>query len=289
MVLKEGKIVSEEQPNNTAEDKTSVETEVAALTGEREHLKVKLELFSGPLDLLLYLIRKTEVDIYDLKVAEIADQYGKYIEVLEDVDVNTAADFIEVYSTLIEIKSRLVLPKPVLEEEAEEEDEENPHTRLIKQLLEYKEFKDRSTDLEIRETETALRYGRIEPEQIPGEQIEPLQDVGLWDLIQAFGKVLNKVSATAPRTIQMDSTPVKVHMDKLHATLKEKKSVNFFELFDGKTDRVEVVGIFVAILELVRMQVMRCDQKDNFEDIWLVFIPPEERDEGEDEGETPEQ
>lgn len=231
--------------------------------------RVDLSIFRGPLDLLLYLVRKHEVDICDIPIAEITDQYLQYISVLERLDVNAVGDFLALASTLVEIKSQQVLPR------ADEVDEavEDPRQELVQRLLEYKQFRDAATTLEERSRQWQQHYPRLTSDLPPREQDpadQPIQEVELWDLVSAFGRVMRDTAAAKPSNIVYDETPIHVYMAKIHARLLRQGHLAFSDLFEAGMHRSTMVGIFLAVLELVRHRHVRLDQNELFGEIWLL-------------------
>ena len=172
---------------------------------------VDLDIFRGPLDLLLYLVRKHEVEITEIPIAPITDQFLEYLAVLEQLDVDAVGDFLDVASTLVEIKSRMVLPRS----EEIEDPLEDPRRELVERLLEYKRFKDAATILEERSRDWQRRYPRLANDLVGRERDpaqEPIREVELWDLVSAFGRILREKEAERPSSIVYDDTPVHVYM-----------------------------------------------------------------------------
>ena len=235
--------------------------------------RIELETYHGPLDLLLYLVRKHELDATDLPIAPIADQYLQYIAVLEQIDVDAVGDFLEMASALIEIKSRMVLPG-----EQEVEDEIVDHRQeLVRRLLAYKQFRDAASMLEERCREWQQRYPRLAsdlpaPSRSPVDQ--PIQEVELWDLVSAFGRVLKeKFAAPGPENIRYDDTPIHVYMSQINKQLTEQGRLTLRALFRPGMHKSAVIGMFLAILELVRHQQVRADQNQLFGEIWILPGP----------------
>jgi segregation and condensation protein A len=231
--------------------------------------RVDLDIFRGPLDLLLYLVRKHEVEAADLPVAPIAEQFLEHLEVLQQIDVNAVGDFLEVASTLVELKSRMVLPHGGEVEEPLEIARQD----LVRQLLEYKRFKEAATLLEERGRAWQSRYPRLAPDgpaaaRDPAEA--PIHEVELWDLVSAFGRVLREHHAVQAATIVYDETPIHVHMARIHARLAEQGRLAFRELFPPAAHKSTLVGLFLALLELVRHYGVRTEQQDLFGEIWLL-------------------
>jgi segregation and condensation protein A len=232
------------------------------------NFRVDLDLFRGPLDLLLYLVRKHEVEIGELPVAAIAEQYLEYLEVLERIDVNAVGDFLEMASTLAEIKSRLILPR------AEEVDEplDDPRQELVRRLLEYKEFKDAASILEERGRAWQERSPRLAIDSAPRQRNladEPILELELWDLVSAFGRIMRDQRAVTSASIVYDDTPIHVYMARIHQRLLERGPTPFSALFEPGMHRSSHVGVFLAVLELIRNHGVRADQNDLFGEIWL--------------------
>jgi segregation and condensation protein A len=231
--------------------------------------RVELELFRGPLDLLLYLVRKHELDICDLPIALITDQYIAHLEVLEQLDVNDVGDFLEVASTLVEMKSQLVLPRGG--EETETFDD--PRDQLVERLLDYKKYKDAASMLDERSRDWQQHYPRLAcdlgPRVVdPVEQ--PIREVELWDLVSAMGRILRDSQATTPTAIVYDDTPIHVHMQRIHAKLVHEGRVAFSAMFEPGMHKSAIVGIFLAVLELARHHGVRTEQRELHGEIWVV-------------------
>lgn len=238
--------------------------------------RVQLDMFSGPLDLLWYLVRKHELDILDIPIATVTDQYLEMISVLEQIDVNAVGDFLEVATRLMEIKSKLMLPRH--EEVETEETIEDPRQDMVQRLLEYKKYKDAASMLEQRGEQWQQRYARrgndLRTTRVdPAEQ--PIHEVELWDLVSAFARVVRDNAANQPSAIRYDDTPIEDYMDRIRARLASEPKVAFSSLFDqAPTDaalaRSQLVGIFLAVLELIRHHHIRVEQETLFEEIWIV-------------------
>ena len=234
--------------------------------------RVDLEIFRGPLDLLLYLVRKHEVEIVDLPIAPITEQFLEHLAVLKQLDVNAVGDFLEMASTLIEIKSRMVLPRG-----GEIEDElADPRQELVRRLLEYKKFKDAASMLEERSRSWQQRFPRLANDLPPrarnlGE--EEIQEVELWDLVSAFGRIMRDNQAAMPSNIVYDETPIHVYMAQIKGHLAERGRLAFRELFRPGIHKSTLVGMFLAILELVRHHHVRTEQNLPFGEIWILPGP----------------
>jgi segregation and condensation protein A len=234
--------------------------------------QVELDTFRGPLDLLLFLVKRNEVDICDIPIAKVAEQFLDYINVLKMIDVEWAGEFLVMAATLMEIKSRLLLPRS--EEEAGEEND--PRLALVKQLLEYKKFKDAASALEAQAEKQLSRMARL-PLEIPAPPDpaqQPLQHVELWDLVSAFGRLMRETAALAPRQIVMDETPIHVHMERIYALVQNRGRVPFAEVFVPPHTRGRLLGMFLATLELIKGRKIHAEQPEIFGEIWLKLAPP---------------
>ncbi len=231
--------------------------------------RVDLDIFRGPLDLLLYLVRKNELDACDVRVAKITEQYLDSLAVLEQIDVDAVGDFLEIASFLIEIKSNMVLPgeEPALDEL------EDPRQELVRRLLEFKQYRDAASMLEERSREWRERFPRL-ANDLPGRSVspdqQPIQEVELWDLVSAFGRVLKaKHAVQGPESIRYDDTPIHVHMQQIDERLRREGRVAFTQFFEGTVHKSKLVGMFLAVLELVRHQHARAAQPTLFGEIWV--------------------
>src|SRR5262245_44092341 len=204
--------------------------------------QVVLDTFRGPLDLLLYLVKRDEVDILDIPIARITEQFEHYLDVLTMIDVERAGDFLVLAATLMEIKSKMLLPRP--EETAEPA--EDPRRELVRQLLQYKRFKEASAGLEEMEARQAQRWPRL-PVAAPAAKggPPPVQAVELWDLVSAFGRLMRETLAQQPQAIVVDHTPLHVHMEQVLARLEKERRLPFSTLFTPPYTRSRLVGLFL--------------------------------------------
>lgn len=233
------------------------------------NFRVELGIFHGPLDLLLYLVRKEELDVSEIRLSTVVEQYLHYVSILEQIDIDAVGEFLEVASLLIEMKSQTVLPG---EEEVADE-LEDPRQELVKRLLEYKQYRDAASILEERSREWRDRIPRL-ANDLPGRNLslgdQPIQEVELWDLVSAFGRVLKAKHAVAsPESIRYDDTPIHVYMQRIDERLRRNGRVAFTSFFDESVHKSKLVGMFLAVLELVRHQHARAAQPDLFGEIWL--------------------
>jgi segregation and condensation protein A len=228
--------------------------------------KVKLEVFEGPLDLLLYLIKKNEVDIYDIPITSVTEQYLEYLELMRMLDLNIAGEFLVMAATLIHIKSKMLLPPE--EKEILPEEEEDPREELVRRLLEYKRFKEAAgvlQDLEGQRRQMFTRAATIELES--GERFF---EASLFDLITALTKVLKDVPKDVFQEIVKDEFTVeqKVH-DLLHI-LVEKSVILISDLFRNAKNKLEIISTFLAVLELIRLKEILVVQKEKFGEIEVI-------------------
>ncbi|MCX7008249.1 MAG: segregation/condensation protein A [Kiritimatiellaeota bacterium] len=235
-----------------------------------EEYKVQLEVFEGPLDLLLYLIRKEEVDIYNIPIERITTQYVQYIELMKMLDLNLAGDFLVMAATLMMIKSRMLLP-PEERPEVEEEEEDDPRWDLVRQLVEYKKFKDAAIFLEGLEDERDGIFGR-EGEHLTLE-VKPdmaLRDVSLFDLLTVFNDALKKVSQEDLREIFAERFSVGDKIETITKRLQREDRFPFAALFSEMASRHEIVCTFLAVLELIRLRQIRAVQDHPFGEILVT-------------------
>lgn len=234
--------------------------------------KVKFEVFEGPLDLLLYLIKKEEVDIYDVNLTQLATQFLEYIEMMRLLDLEIAGEFLVMASTLMYIKSRELLPKDQQVQVEGEEEGEDPRWELIRQLVEYKKFKDAAAQLQRLESEQENIFPRLpcKPEfNDPPDQTKP--NVSIFDLINAVTSILKRFNQRdEAREIFEDKWTVSEKIEHVLTMVTERRQVKFSELFSDATNRTEVVVTFLALLELIRLKQLLVVQEEAFGEIELV-------------------
>ena len=233
----------------------------------QEEYKVALEVFEGPLDLLLYLIKRTEIDIYNIPIEQITKQYMEYMNVMRMLDLNIAGEFIVMAATLMMIKSRMLLPadeRPDLEEE-----EDDPRWDLVRQLLEYKKYKEAAQRLEELEMlrQNVFHLGAENVVTAPEDPGAVLQEISLFDLISAFNEVLKRAKPEEIGEIYAERFTVADKIETILATLKSTKRVAFSSLFSGMAARHEIVCTFLAVLELIRLHQVKAKQSGVFGEI----------------------
>jgi segregation and condensation protein A len=231
---------------------------------------VDLDTFHGPLDLLLYLVKKDEVDIRDIPIARVAKQFKQYLEVLQLIDVESAGDFLVMASTLMEIKSKLLLPRP---EETADGAEADPRLELVRQLLQYKRFKDAAVALETRAEQQSYRLPR-QPIPTPANPSLPaVQPVELWDLVSAFGRLMRETMALQPQQIVADQTPLHVYMELIVRRLEQEGPLSLAALFTPPRTRGRLIGLFLAVLELTKGKRVVPEQDGPYGEIRLALMP----------------
>jgi len=246
--------------------------------------KIRLDMFEGPLDLLLYLIKKDHLNIYDIPIAKVTAQYLEYINFMQLLDLNVVGEFLVMAATLMQIKSKMLLPA---QESAAIEEEEDPRAELVKRLLEYEKFKQIAENLREREKGRQDVFKRTNteiPEDLKNQKKEDVYfEASIFDLISAFSKTLKDVPREVFYEVIKDQFTVeqKVH-DILHLLLMQAE-VKLSELFTKAKNKMEIVVIFLAILELMKMKEIIAHQDIQFEDIVILrnkenIIPYERRD-----------
>jgi segregation and condensation protein A len=240
--------------------------------------RVNLDIFAGPLDLLLYLVRKDEVDIYDIQIAGITDQYIRYIEMLKSLDIDLAGDFLVMAATLMQIKSAMLLPKAD-PEQIEGDDLADPRTELIRQLLEYKRFKDAANLLGDAADQAKGRFPRppsiierLKPDVEPAIDIE---QVSVWDLLEAFDSIMAATGAAYDISHITDDTPIDLYQIEILLRLQTEGPMTFEQIFESKTNRFVMIGLFLALLELIRERLVWVKQPKSSKQLHLRSLTDE--------------
>lgn len=238
--------------------------------------RVRFEVFEGPLDLLLHLVRKQEVDIYQVNLTRIATEFLAYLEQMREMDLEVAGEFVVMASNLLYLKSRELLPvdRQVAVQEAEEEGD-NPRWELIRRLVEYKKFKDAAALLQIQEDQQAFVYERrmARPDLPPAPTSKGLE-ASIFDLVGAVSEILKRFSnRTPPGEIIADAFTVSEKIESLRELLLERRTVGFSELFARSRSRLEVVVTFLALLELTRLRQVWLIQGSDFAEIQVNAAP----------------
>jgi len=226
---------------------------------------VKLDIFEGPLDLLLFLIKRDKIDIYDIPIAHITKQYLEYIELMRELNLEVAGEFIVMAATLMRIKVRMLLPKT-----QDEEEEEDPREELVSALLEYRKFKEAAQILKAKEAEHSRWFPRSDfsfVNKLPEDEI--LVEASLQDLIFAFKRILDSQPKETYHTIDYPKVSVEERIEYVLNRLAEKDGVIFTELFSDAPIKLVMVVTFMAILELIRLQKIYIRQTKHFSEIWV--------------------
>ena len=234
--------------------------------------KVKFEVFEGPLDLLLYLIKKEEVDIYEVNLTRLATQFIEYIDTMRMLDLEVAGEFLVMAATLMYIKSKELLPvEQQVQAEAEEEGED-PRWELIRQLVEYKKFKDAAAKLQVLETAQENVYPRQPGKlEFTSEAAPTKSEVSIFDLLNAVNSVLQRLTKKDDsREIFEDKWSVSEKIELVMTKISERKQIRFSELFAEATSRPEVICTFLALLELIRLKQLVCVQSESFAEIEIT-------------------
>ena len=225
----------------------------------QQNYEVKLEIFEGPMDLLLHLIRKHKVDIYDIPLALIMDQYLAYLDMMRSLNIDVAAEFVEMAATLAYIKSRMLVPRIASEDE---EDEEDPRMELVRPLLEYAKIKEAAQSLA-----GSLQLDRdVYARHIPAEELwslnggEEIAEVGLFELVNALQEVLHRAEPEEFMEMSAETMRLKDRISQLMDILAGVSSITFHELFAVQVRKGEIIFTFLAILELMRLQMIRAFQ-----------------------------
>jgi segregation and condensation protein A len=227
--------------------------------------KVKLDTFEGPLDLLLYLIRKNEVNIYDIPIKLITEQYLHYIELMQELNLDVAGEFLVMASTLIHIKSRTLLPRPETAA-TDGEPEEDPREMLVRRLLEHQKYKAAAELLHERETLRSAQYTRPDSSiaVAAGDDYEPELEVDLFTLLAAFRGVLTRASRREHMALPPAQISIETRIDQLLGRLSETEACGFEDLFADAVGRSGMIVTFLALLEMIRLKLVRVFQQGNF-------------------------
>ena len=230
-----------------------------------EAYPVKLDGFEGPLDLLIHLIKRNEVNIYDIPIALITDQYLQYLTLMQELNLDVAGEFLVMAATLIHIKSRMLIPRPTPEIEGEE-DEEDPRQALVRRLLEHQKFKAAAELLHERQTLRAAQFHRPDAAvaDVAGEGVEPELEVDLFTLIAAFRGVLERAKARPKVVLPPEQMSIEQRIEQLLERLSETEAVGFEELFADADSRPALIVTFLALLEMIRLKLIRAFQSGSF-------------------------
>ncbi len=264
------------------------------MTGTSQDYRVKLDAYAGPLDLLLYLVKRHEIDLQDIPVAELTEQYLHHLKVIQEIDVELAGEFLVMAATLLEIKSQMLVPFVTEEDQSDAtdsiEDPADPRYELVQQLLAYRRFKEAAIELEDRQRQWSDRYPAhptARPVEKPGTRqagdggdpddaamVEmDLEDANVLDLCQAFGRILDSIGHKPQVEVMYDDTPISLHEEDIADRLRRDGAMTLGQIFEGRASRGELVGLFLAMLELVRQRRVRVIQDRDADEIRLELRP----------------
>ena len=233
---------------------------------EESDYRVQLEIFEGPLDLLLYLIKQQEIDIYDIPIAAITDQYLKYVQMMRDLDITVAGEYLVMAATLIYIKSKMLLPADSSTEEGE--DEEDPRQELVDRLLEHERFKKAADLLHDRQVVENSVWPRGDDE-FQEEEVETVS-ASVFDLVKSFHQMVERFKDNIVVKIEAENVTVEGKISELRHLFKVTKELLFSSFLETPISRLHLVVTFIALLELARLSEIRLVQKGTFEDIRIV-------------------
>ena len=228
-----------------------------------EIYNIKIPAFEGPFDLLLHLIKETKIDIYDIPIALITGQYLQYIEMMKELNLEIAGEFLVMAATLIYIKSRMLLPP---DEEIPSEGQEDPRRELVQRLLEYQTFKEAALSLKKREDDWMKVFCK-EPVS-DGEEIS-LFDISFFDLLDAFKRLLDKAPPDVV-SITKETLTVKDRMSVIMEMLEGKEVIRFEEIFKEGITRIQLIVTFIALLELIKLGLAKAYQEREFGNVWVI-------------------
>ncbi|MDH4183498.1 MAG: segregation/condensation protein A [Nitrospinota bacterium] len=233
---------------------------------------IKLDVFEGPLDLLLHLIKENQVDIYDIPIALITEQYFQYIEIMKTLNLELAGEYLVMASTLTYIKSRMLLPKHEQEEE-EAEEGVDPRDELVAKLVEYKRIKEAAGALKTMEMEQSMIFPRQQPANLGIKEGDLLLEVSVLELLKSFKKILDNYKGPKQISVTLQEISVTDKINEIMATLEKVDHIQFEALFARGRTRMEVVATFLALLELMRLKLVKVNQVKVGGDILLYRAP----------------
>ncbi len=232
-----------------------------AFESQLDSIQIKLQSFEGPLDLLVHLIKKNQMNVYDIQIAVITKQYLEYLNLLQELNLDVASDFLVMAATLIHIKSKMLLPRPETAA-GDPGEEEDPRDMLVRRLLEHQKFKAAAELLHDKETLRSAQWGRPDSriEAIAGDDYEPEFEVDLFTLLSAFKQVLERARERPPVVLPGEEIPIERRIDQLLERLSETEACGFEDLFDDVATRGDMIVTFLAMLEMIRLKLIRVFQ-----------------------------
>ncbi|TYP00093.1 condensin subunit ScpA [Geothermobacter ehrlichii] len=234
-------------------------------------LDIKLENFEGPLDLLLHLIKQNEMDIWDIQITRITEQYLAILDAMQSLNLDVAGEFLVMAATLLHIKSKLLLPQSEYEEG--EEEEEDPRAELVRRLLEYQKYREAAFDLDDREILGRDVFARkFTPPDLDGEEEDEFFEVSLYDLVEALQDVLARMPKEVVHEIGFETISIADRINHILGRLSGRESLAFIDLFSERPARNDVIATFLAMLELVRLRTIRLMQTSRCGEIWIFPV-----------------
>ena len=226
-----------------------------------ESIKIKLQSFEGPLDLLVHLIKKHQINVYDIPISLVTKQYLEYLDLLQELNLDVASEFLVMAATLIHIKSKMLLPRPETAA-GDPGEEEDPRDTLVRRLLEHQKFKAAAELLHEKEMLRSAQWGRPESrlEEIAGDDYEPEFEVDLFSLLSAFRQVLERARERPPVVLPAEQISIELRIDQMLERLSETEACGFEDLFDDVASRGELIVTFLALLEMIRLKLIRVFQ-----------------------------
>lgn len=231
--------------------------------------QVKLDIFEGPLDLLLHLIKEDELNIYDIPIARITKQYFEYLDLMDHLNLEIAGEFLVMASTLTYIKSRTLLPQ--LESDEEEEDVLDPRKELLRRLIEYKKYKEAAGTLREREQEMANSHARSFTSEWDQDDADYLKEVSVFQLLGSFNEILKRAAIGDVYEVTLEDISVTEKMNLIMERLSEAPKLHFKDFFEGSHGRMELIGTFLALLELMKQMIIRVYQEREHGAIWVQY------------------
>jgi segregation and condensation protein A len=225
-------------------------------------IKIKVEAFEGPLDLLVHLIKQNQMNIYDIHISVITRQYLQYLDLMQELNLDVASEFLVMAATLIHIKSKLLLPRPETAA-GDPEDEVDPRDALVRRLLEHQKFKAAAELLHDKETLRSAQYGRPDSriEAIAGDDYEPEIEVDLFSLLSAFKQVLERARERPPVLLPAEQISIETRIEQMLERLSETDACGFADLFEHDATRADMIVTFLALLEMIRLKLIRVFQQ----------------------------
>jgi segregation and condensation protein A len=240
-----------------------MERPVEEFESSLDSYSVKLDQFEGPLDLLIHLIKRNEVNIYDIPIALITAQYLEYLMLIRELDLDVAGEFLVMAATLIHIKSRMLLPRS---DPTQEDPEEDPREALVRRLLEHQRYRQAAELLHERETLREAQWlrpdGRVAP--LAGEEYEPELEVDLFSLMAAFKSVIERAKQRPQVALPAEQIPIETRIEQLLTRLSETQACGFEDLFEDVTSKGDMIVTFIALLEMIRLRLIRVFQAGSF-------------------------